>query len=302
MPQAYAPQTRVEDVIADPAFAGFGRLLFPTNFGPPAPAMTLQDLPRWLPFHNCIRADTTTTVLNELRARAAAGETIFYPIYTGAEQRRDPALRDTGLFFFRGRPSAPFAVVNAGGGFYYVGAIHESLPHALALSRKGYNAFALIYRPDSACTACTDLARALGWIVRHAEALQLDPAGYSLWGGSAGARMAAWVGGYGTAAFGGDKLPKPAAVIMQYTGLSEYDRGDPPTYACVGTADGIAPWRVMKGRINGMAALGIPTEFHLYPGLPHGFGLGIGTRAEGWLDEAASFWRRQRENQVHTQR
>lgn len=269
MPQAYAPQTRVEDVIADPAFAGFGRLLFPTNFGPPAPAMTLQDLPRWLPFHNCIRADTTTTVLNELRARAAAGETIFYPIYTGAEQRRDPALRDTGLFFFRGRPSAPFA---------------------------------LIYRPDSACTACTDLARALGWIVRHAEALQLDPVGYSLWGGSAGARMAAWVGGYGAAAFGGDRLPKPAAVIMQYTGLSEYDRGDPPTYACVGTADGIAPWRVMKGRINGMAALGIPTEFHLYPGLPHGFGLGIGTRAEGWLDEAASFWRRQRENQVHTQR
>ena len=302
MPQAYAPQTRVEDVIADPAFAGFGRLLFPTNFGPPAPAMTLQDLPRWLPFHNCIRADTTAQVLNELRARAAAGETIFYPIYTGAEQRRDSALRDTGLFFFRGRPGAPFAAVNAGGGFYYVGAIHESLPHALALSRKGYNAFALIYRPDSACTACTDLARALGWIVRHAEALQLDPAGYSLWGGSAGARMAAWVGGYGTAAFGGDKLPKPAAVIMQYTGLSEYDRGDSPTYACVGTADGIAPWRVMKGRINGMAALGIPTEFHLYPGLPHGFGLGIGTRAEGWLDEAASFWRRQRENQVHTQR
>lgn len=302
MPQAYAPQTRVADVIADPVFAGFGRLLFPTTFGPPDPAMTLQDLPRWLPFHNCIRADTTTTVLNELRARAAAGETIFYPIYTGAEQRRDPALRDTGLFFFRGKPGAPFAVVNAGGGFYYVGAIHESLPHALALSRKGYNAFALIYRPDSACTACTDLARALGWIVRHAEDLQLDPAGYSLWGGSAGARMAAWVGGYGAAAFGGDRLPKPAAVIMQYTGLSEYDRGDPPTYACVGTADGIAPWRVMKGRINGMAALGIPTEFHLYPGLPHGFGLGIGTRAEGWLDEAASFWRRQRENQVHTQR
>lgn len=302
MPQAYAPQTRVADVIADPVFAGFGRLLFPTTFGPPAPAMTLRDLPRWLPFHNCIRADTTTMVLNELRARAAAGETIFYPIYTGAEQRRDPALRDTGLFFFRGRPGAPFAAVNAGGGFYYVGAIHESLPHALALSRKGYNAFALIYRPDSACTACTDLARALGWIVRHAEDLQLDPAGYSLWGGSAGARMAAWVGGYGAAAFGGDRLPKPAAVIMQYTGLSEYDRGDPPTYACVGTADGIAPWRVMKGRINGMAALGIPTEFHLYPGLPHGFGLGIGTRAEGWLDEAASFWRRQRENQVHTQR
>lgn len=300
MPQTFTPLSHVEQVIADPAFAGFGRLLFPTNFGPPDPDMMLQNLGRWLPFHNCIRADTTTQVLNELRDRALAGERVFYPIYTEAEQRGDPALRDTGLFFFRGRPGAPFAVANAGGGFYYVGAIHESLPHALALSRKGYNAFALIYRPNSACTACTDLARALSWIVRHAGELQLDPAGYSLWGGSAGARMAAWVGSYGASAFGGDKLPGPAAVVMQYTGLSEYSRNDPPTYACVGTADGIAPWRVMKGRINGMAALGIPTEFHLYPGLPHGFGLGIGTRAEGWLGEAAAFWLRQREKAVQT--
>ena len=34
----------------------------------------------------------------------------------------------------------------AGGGFYYVGSIHESLPHALELSRMGYNGFALVYR------------------------------------------------------------------------------------------------------------------------------------------------------------
>ena len=39
--------------------------------------------------------------------------------------------------------------------------------------------------------------------------------------------------------------------------------------------------------------LGIPTEFHHYPGLPHGFGLGTGTVAEGWLDEAAQFWEAQ---------
>lgn len=294
MPQIYTPLTRVADVIGDSVFDGAGRLLFPTTFGPPDPNMMLQNLDRWLPFHNDIRTDTTIEVLDELRTRAVAGETVFYPIYTEAECLQEPALRDTGVFFFRGRPGAPFAIVNAGGGFYYVGAIHESFPHALALSRKGYNAFALIYRPDSACAACTDLARAVSWIIRHAGELQVDPAGYSLWGGSAGARMAAWVGGYGVAAFGGDALPKPAAVVMQYTGLSEYGRDDPPTYACVGTADGIAPWRVMKGRINGMAALGIPTEFRLYPGLPHGFGLGIGTRAEGWLDEAADFWRRQR--------
>lgn len=42
-----------------------------------------------------------------------------------------------------------------------------------------------------------------------------------------------------------------------------------------------------------MAALGIDTEFHVYEGLGHGFGLGTGTAAEGWLEDATAFWERQ---------
>ena len=42
-----------------------------------------------------------------------------------------------------------------------------------------------------------------------------------------------------------------------------------------------------------MRADGIPTEFHRYPGLGHGFGLGTGTSAEGWLDDAVDFWEQQ---------
>lgn len=114
-----------------------------------------------------------------------------------------------------------------------------------------------------------------------------------MWGGSAGARMAAWLGTYGPAAFGAGKLPRPGAVIMQYTGHSEYSRQDPPTYVCVGENDGIASWRTMKARLEGMKALGIETEFHKYPGLSHGFGLGTGTAAEGWIKEAAAFWEKQ---------
>lgn len=56
---------------------------------------------------------------------------------------------------------------------------------------------------------------------------------------------------------------------------------------------GIANWRTMEHRQNALAALGIETEFHHYPGLGHGFGLGTGTVAQGWLDEAAAFWQRQ---------
>ena len=210
------------------------------------------------------------------------------------EKADDPAKENTGLFFFRGTPGEKFAVCNAGGGFAYVGAMQDSFPHALELSKQGYNAFALIYRPG-AQTACEDLSRAIQFIFEHAEELEVNTDGYSLWGGSTGARMAAWVGSYGTAAFGADDLPQPAAVIMQYTGLSEYSEDDPATFVTVGESDGIANWRVMKQRLDGMSALGIDTEFHSYPGLGHGFGLGIGTVAEGWINEAIAFWEQQME-------
>lgn len=164
--------------------------------------------------------------------------------------------------------------------------------HALELSKKGYNAFALIYRPGTQ-TACEDLARAVSFIFEHAEELETDTDCYSLWGGSAGARMAAWVGSYGTAAFGGDDLPQPGTVIMQYTGHSDYTKNDPPTYACVGENDGIASWRTMENRLHNLEEAGIPTEFHKYPGLGHGFGLGTGTAAEGWIDDAVTFWENQ---------
>ena len=173
-----------------------------------------------------------------------------------------------------------------------MGAMQDSFPHALELSKQGYNAFALIYRPG-AQTACEDLARAIQFIFEHAEELEVDTDGYSLWGGSAGARMAAWLGTYGPEAFGGGDLPRPGAVIMQYTGLSEYSEVDPPTYVCVGSRDGIANWRVMQARLEAMSSIGIDTEFHVYEGLGHGFGLGTGTVADGWINDAIAFWERQ---------
>ena len=227
-----------------------------------------------------------------MRDHAENGETIFYDIYTEEEKDADPAKRDTGLFFIKGDSGANFSIVNAGGGFAYVGAMHDIFPHALELSKMGYNAFALIYRPG-AQTACEDLSRAIDFIFEHADELQVDTDGYSLWGGSAGGRMADWVGTYGTENFGEKAYPHPAAVIVNYTGLSEVTGYEPPTYSAVGTSDGIANWRTMKSRLDTMSEMGIPTEFHSYEGLPHGFGLGTGTVAEGWIDDAVAFWEKQ---------
>lgn len=102
--------------------------------------------------------------------------------------------------------------------------------------------------------------------------------------------MAAWLGSYGTEGFGETTYPRPAAVIMQYTGLSEVTGTEPPTYNCVGTSDGIASWRTMERRVEAIKANGTDAEIEVFQGLSHGFGLGMGTVAEGWLDRAVAFW------------
>lgn len=286
---AFTGASKVQDVMQDPAFVGFGRLIFPVDMRIDD-ALTLNDVEEILPWYSELNPERTVSIVNEMKTRAEQGETIFYDIYTDEEKAKDPAKKDTGLFF-RGNPGEKFAITNAGGGFAYVAAMHDSFPHIQELAKRGYNAFALIYRPG-AQTACEDLARAIAFIHKHKEELQVDTDGYSLWGGSAGARMAAWLGSYGTAAFGEKEYPAPGAVIMQYTGLSEVTGTEPPTYACVGTRDGIASYRIMQQRIEWIRANGTAAEIEVFPGLSHGFGLGEGTVAEGWIDRAVEFWER----------
>ena len=284
----WTEQTKISEVTSWPGFGDWGRLIFPVDEWYYS-GETLEQLR--LTWYNNIQPAKTVEIVNWMREKTLEGQQVFYPIYTEAEMNADPDKRDTGLFFFKGNPGAKFAIVNAGGGMAYVGAMHDSFPHALELSKLGYNGFALIYRPGS-MTACEDLARAIAFIHEHAEELEVDVTDYSLWGGSAGARMAAWLGSYRTSDFGQKEYPRPAAVIMQYTGLSEVYGNEPPTYNCVGTSDGIASYRTMERRIAAIKAGGTDTMIEVFPGLPHGFGLGTGTVAEGWLNNAVSFWER----------
>ena len=285
----FTQETKIEDVKNDAVFGGangYGKLIFPVESSYYS-GETLKDLS--LTWYNYIDPNKTVEIVNYMKSHALDGHKIFFDIYTDDEKRNDPEKKNTGLFFFKGNPGAKFAIVNAGGGFAYVGAMHDSFPHALELSKKGYNAFALIYRPGAE-TACEDLARAIAFIFEHADELEIDTNGYSLWGGSAGGRMAAWLGSYGTETFGEHKFPRPAAVIVNYTGLSEVTGLEPPTFSAVGKNDWIANWKTMKARLDSISKLGIATEFVAFEGLSHGFGLGTGTVAEGWLDKAVKFW------------
>lgn len=286
----FTRDSKVYDVIENISFSGFGNLIFPMDRQIDKD-MTLEDVGDIYVWYNYINPDKTAEIVNFLKQEADSEKKVFYNIYTEEERKQNPEKRNTGIFYFRGNPNSKFAILNAGGGFMYVGAMQDSFPHSLELSKNGYNAFALIYRPD-ADKAMEDLARAVAFIHDHAKELQVDTSNYSVWGGSAGGRMAAWLGNYGTESFGEKKYPKPSAVIMQYTGFSEVTGEEPPTYNCVGTSDGIANYRTMQNRINQIKANGTDAEIEIFEGLPHGFGLGEGTKAEGWIDHAIKFWER----------
>ena len=281
----------VGDVLGHPAFAGFGRLLLPWDDRRYDTTMRLGQIGSLLPYHTHVNPVVVVSSLNRMIDDATAGRTVFHDFYTAAQKEAEPARRNAGLFFFRGKPGAPFAVIAPGGGFAYVGSVHEGFPYAVEINKRGFNAFVLRYRVGQGERIATeDLAAALTYIFQNADALGVATGRYSLWGSSAGARMAASIGSHGTARFGGANLPRPAAVVILYTGHSDFARSEPPTFVAVGENDGIAPPAVMERRVAALRRAGTDVEYHRYPGVGHGFGLGIGTSAEGWIGNAVGFW------------
>jgi acetyl esterase/lipase len=64
---------------------------------------------------------------------------------------------------------------------------------------------------------------------------------------------------------------------------------EPPTFAVVGdwtASRRPPPWSAASA----LRAQGTPVEYRRYEGLGHGFGVGTGTSADGWVAEAVRFW------------
>lgn len=288
-----SPDGTLADILNHPAFAGFAERILPWDDRAPDPALPLTGIGSLLPYHSAVDTGTVVAGLNRMTRDAAAGQAVFYDFHPAPLRTADPAIAKTGLFFYRGKPGAPFAVIAPGGGFAYVGSLHEGFPYAQAISDMGLNAFVLKYRAGMGGQIATeDLAAAITWIFANAGDLGVSTEGYSLWGSSAGARMAGFIGSHGTAAFGGADLPKPAAVIMAYTSHVDFAATEPPTFVVVGEQDGIAPPANMERRITALRRIGTPVEYHRIPAVGHGFGTGTGTPAAGWIAKAVRFWQR----------
>jgi len=285
----------VRDVINHPAFQGFGQFILPLDRGMYDEDMQLNRVASLLPYHSSINTDAVIDTINYLIEEVGEGKPIFYDFYNQQQKQEDPAKNSTGLFFFRGEPGAPFAIICPGGGFSYVGSVHEGFPYAIELSQKGYNAFVLQYRVGGQLRACQDLAAALSYIFENSEKLEVNTKDYSVWGSSAGARMAAQIGSYGAANFGGSNLPKPCIVVMAYTGHTDFTEKDPPTFVIVSEDDPIVNVSAVDQRVNALKNAGIEVKYIKYQNAGHGFGLGTGTEAQGWIEEAIQFWEKHKQ-------
>lgn len=287
----------VRDLAVHPAFQGFGRLLLPWSHERGA-STPLAEIASLLPYHTHVDPGTVVAAINRMIDDAGAGRVLFYDFYTAAEKASEPTREKTGLFFLRGQPGAPFALIAPGGGFAYVASLHEGFPYAVAINPAGYNAFVLTYRVgEGGVPATRDMTAALAYIHRHADTLRVSRHNYSLWGSSAGARMAAVVGSRALERANRVTLPAPSAIVMAYTGHSEVGPADAPTFALVGDRDTIASPSTMERRVAALRQQGTDVEFRTYRGVGHGFGLGVGTSAEGWISDAIGFWTRHNERQ-----
>ena len=277
-------------LVNHPAFTGFGRHLLPWESDISSGERKLNDVGYLLPHHSHVNPGTVVGAINHMIDEVNDGRTIFYGFYTEQQKQENPAKESTGLFYFRGDPGAPFAIVCPGGGFSYVASLHEGFPYALTLSKKGYNAFVLKYRVGSGFKATEDLAAAMSYVFDNAQNLGIGTEVYSLLGSSAGARMVANIASEGAAGFGGKDLPKPSIAVIAYTGHSSFSENEPPAFVMVSEDDWIVNVQTVENRVRDMRSSGIEVEFHKYRNAGHGFGLGEGTDAEGWIDDALRFW------------
>ena len=280
----------VHDIVNHPAFKGLGPYLLPWDDSTAYHDTPLKNVRALLPYHSHVDPDIVVGALNHMIDAINDGQTIFYDIYPERQKQADPSKKATGLFFFRGRPGAPFAVVCPGGGFAYVGSLHEGFPHAVELSRRGYNAFVLKYRVGNGLRATEDLAAAISYIFANAKKFGVSTEDYALWGSSAGARMVGDIALEGVAAFGGGDLPQPCIVVIAYTGHTSFSGNYPPAFVVASADDPIASVPVVDRRVANLSNAGVEVAYRRYEHAGHGFGLASGTDAAGWLEHAIQFW------------
>lgn len=237
--------------------------------------------------------------MTRLSDKAKKGEEVYYPLFSEEEIKEDERRGQVSVYRLASdnTEKRPYVLLLAGGGFQSVCTPMESLPVAAAFNDLGYTAFCLTYRvsgtfgekPD---TIAEDIYRAVDFITEHAEEFNVDAKNYLIGGFSAGGMaISEWCNpetGYQKY-----QAEKPAAACFMY-GLNEEDGDtiDVPAFIRYCNDDIFFEADPFDGFAVAISERGIATNYEKVDCL-HGFGLGTGTDAEGWVNEAESFWKEQ---------
>lgn len=272
-------------------------------------------------------AQESVDALNLLRQNYRSGIQVTHKLYTEEEITEVPARANAELYYFpapEGSDKRNYALVVGGNVGVYSGELGEGLSTAWELHQMGYPVFVLRYRiwTDAADNApLEDLARAISYITEHSREFDVQAEDYGLVSYSSGGQLAGLFGTetYGYAQFG---LPKPGALLMAYPVIDfsaakllyccVIDKGEcgwryywtnvgqqvteeyPPVYHWIGKNDLVLPLlgrdRQSPGLEQALQQQGVLHLYEEFEDAPHAVGTGVGTDAEGWLEQAAAFW------------
>ena len=273
-------------------------------------------------------AEDCANGLNLIISNYEAGLQVTYPIYTAEEIAEDASKKNAEIYYFPAKTAgAKYVLVLSGNVGTKTAEMKECVSTAYQLHEMGYAVFAMRYRvwPENDDNApIEDIGRAIQYITNHADQFGVQREHYAVLGHSAGGHL--------TGIFGSDELgyknygvPKPGALILAYPIVNFSEAGPlysavvdpgvwdlryyqlsvsravtddfPPVYFWYGKNDLVL--LALNFQLQGPAlrralqAHNVPYKEVVYNHAAHGIGLGNGTEAEGWLQDAVAFWEAQ---------
>ena len=316
-------KTRLKDILEIPEFTKFRRYLFWMD----GPAGWVAKQARMESFDKMWNAASMCGGLDYIQKLCREGKRIFYPLYDEEEAKSHPDLKEEMMFHFPVDKKQKFVVMCAGGGYGAVCSMVEAFPTAKQLNELGYHVFVVNYRVGKYAKAPNpqdDLAKAVRYILEHAQELNVRKEDYAVAGFSAGGHLAA---SFGTERLGYVHygLPKPGALFLAYPVITMGEYGHdgsrenllgkerarseewiykysiekqvtkhfPPSFVWQCENDSEVPVENSRMLVNALEKQGIDYMYRTYPGDAHGWGCGDGTPAEGWVKNAVQFWEAQ---------
>ena len=316
----FTGDTRLKEIYYTPEFTEFRDFVLP-DFGvfkPVVHQFKVKNLIKEWGYESIVEG------LNYMVRLQKSGQHIFYNLFDREEILENERVKQRVMFHFPVKERRPFAVICAGGSYTYVCSFVEGFPVAKHLNELGYHAFVVNYRAGKyikdARDPMDDLAAAISFILSNAERLGVATEEYLVCGFSAGGHL---VSGYGTQSLGYPKykLPRPAALILSYPVITmgEYThKGSqkkllgkevrkeemvnkysidkqitslyPPTYVWQCSQDRLVPIENTRMLVHEFDKCGVKYQYKTFDSNAHGWGLGKGTIAEGWLEEAIHFY------------